>query len=71
MFRACHAHNQELFNVFICRSLHISSTPDDKHDMLETCTELQINKYIKKNLCIKLDNYQESVLGMLSIQYKC
>ena len=29
--------------------------------MLETCRELQINKHIEKNLCFKLDNYQESL----------
>ena len=35
-------------------------SPDDEHDMLETCRELQINKYYEKNLCVKLDNYQEA-----------
>jgi len=29
--------------------------------MLETCRELYINKYIEKNLCGELDNYQESL----------
>jgi len=29
--------------------------------MLETGRELYINKYIEKNLCVKLDNCQESV----------
>jgi len=36
-------------------------SPDDEHDMLETCKELYINKYIEKNLCVKLDNCQESL----------
>jgi len=36
-------------------------SPDDEHDMLETCRELYINKYNEKNLCVKLDNYQESL----------
>ena len=36
-------------------------SPDDEHYMLETCRELQINKHIEKNLCFKLDNYQESL----------
>ena len=36
-------------------------SPDDEHDMLETCRELYINKYIEKNLCVKLDNYQEPI----------
>ena len=34
-------------------------SPDDMHDTLETWRELQINKYIEKNLCVKLDNCQE------------
>ena len=40
-------------------------SPDDEHNMLETCTELYINKYIEKNLCVKLDNCQESVYSKL------
>ena len=36
-------------------------SPDDEHDVLETCRELQINKYIGKNLCVKLVTYQEPV----------
>ena len=50
--RHCHQHG-----VTITRSC---IDTDDEHDMLETCRELQINKYIKKNLCVKLGNYQES-----------
>ena len=39
-----------------------SVSPDDEHDMLETCRELHINKYFEKNLCVKLDNCQECFL---------
>ena len=38
-----------------------SVSPDDERDMLETCRELYINKYIEKNLWVKLVNYQESI----------
>ena len=33
-------------------------SPDDVHDVLETCRELQLNKYIGKNLLV---TYQESL----------
>ena len=62
MFRACHAHHQEKQIVSIqllvivtpcwwhCRGLVGSKLPTStRHDMLETCRELQINKYIEKN----------------------
>jgi hypothetical protein len=29
-------------------------SPDDEHHVLETCRELEINKYIEGNWCIKL-----------------
>jgi len=56
MFRAWHAHHQEKQTV----SIQLVS-PDDEHDMLDTCRELYINKYIERNLCVKLGNYQESL----------
>ena len=68
MFRTCHAHHQEKQIVSI--QLPVIVTPcwwrcrvlvGSKHDMLETCRELLINKYIEKNLCVKLGNYQESL----------
>ena len=35
-------------------------SPDDEHDVLETCRELQIkNKFIERNLCVSLVIYQE------------
>ena len=55
MFRACHAHHQEkqivsikasgnchseLVAVTITRSCIDAVSPDDEHDMLETCREL-------------------------------
>ena len=40
MFRACHAHHQEKEIVSIQAVLKQSVSPDDEHDMLETCREL-------------------------------
>jgi len=34
--------------------------------MLETCREIYTNKYIEKNLCVELGNYQESLRTVLS-----
>ena len=51
--------NAALFQHKSKRKQNVS--PDDEHNMLEICRELEINKYIEKNLCIKLDNYQELV----------
>ena len=34
-------------------------SPDDEHDVLETCGVINRNKYIEKNLCITLIIYQE------------
>ena len=37
-------------------------SPDDEHDVLETCRELKYkNKYIERNLCVTLVIYQESL----------
>ena len=36
-------------------------SPDDEHDVLETCREL----YIEKNLCITLVIYQEWILFIM------
>ena len=52
----CHQHGVTITRSCIDKFV----SPDDEHDMLETCRELQINKYIEKNLCVKLGNYQES-----------
>ena len=40
-------------------------SPDDEHDVLETCRELYIkkNKYIERNLCVTLVIYQELFSG--------
>ena len=47
-----------------------SASPDDEHDMLETCRELQTNKYIEKNLCIKLDDYQEAIKDVGTFKHR-
>ena len=37
-------------------------SPDDEHDVLKTCRELNNkNKYIERNLCVTLVIYQESL----------
>jgi hypothetical protein len=34
-------------------------SPEDEHIGLDTCRELEINKYIERHWCIKLVIYQE------------
>ena len=36
-------------------------SPDDEHDVLETCRVKNKNKYIERNLCVTLVIYQESL----------
>ena len=48
-------------------------SPDDEHNVLETCRVISRNKYIEKNMCITLVIYQEYKLT-LSIHctiFKC
>ena len=46
-------------------------SPDDEHEVLETCTELWIkNKYIERNLCVTLVIYQESLHDAWSTKCK-
>jgi len=40
MFRACHVHHQEKQSVLPEAVLIQSVSPDDEHDILETCSEL-------------------------------
>ena len=40
-------------------------SPDDEHDVLETCRELKIKKYIERNLCVTLVIYQELLVHSL------
>ena len=44
-------------------------SPDDEHDVLETCRVKNINKYIEK-LCVMLVIYQESLHDARSTKYK-
>jgi hypothetical protein len=44
-------------------------SPDDEHDVLETCI-INRNKYIEKNLCITLFVYQESLHDARSTKCK-
>ena len=46
-------------------------SPDDEHDVLETCRELKVkNKYVERNLCVTLVIYQESLYDARSTKYK-
>ena len=36
-------------------------SPDDEHDVLETCSVKNKNKYIEKNLCVTFIIYRESL----------
>jgi hypothetical protein len=45
-------------------------SPDDEHDVLETCIVININKYMKKNLCITLVIYQKSLHDARSTKCK-
>ena len=54
----------------MCRLEEESSSPDDEHDVLETCRVINRNKYIEKNLCITLVIYQESLHDALSTKCK-
>ena len=77
---------RRLFQVFF-QPAHISATniewllpeavliqfvsPDDEHDVLETCTRvINRNKYIEKNMCITLVIYQESLHDARSTERK-
>jgi hypothetical protein len=35
-------------------------SPDDEHEVLETCRVINKNKYIERNFCVTLVIYQES-----------
>jgi len=47
-------------------------SPDDEHDVLETCRVIYRKKYIEKNLCFTLVIYQGSwftmIPGILTLQ---
>ena len=46
-------------------------SPDDEHDVLETCRELNNkNKYIERNLCVTLIIYQKSLHDARSTKYE-
>jgi len=45
-------------------------SPDDEHDVLETCRVKNKNKYIESNLCVTLVIYQESLHDARSTKYK-
>jgi len=44
-------------------------SPDDEHDLLETCRELKIKIIHRKELCVTLVIYQESLHGARSTKY--
>ena len=46
-------------------------SPNDKHDVLETCRELKNKiKYIERNLCVMLVIYKESLHDARPTKYK-
>ena len=45
-------------------------SPDDEHDVLETCRVKNKNKYIERNLYVTLVIYQESLHDARSTKYK-
>ena len=45
-------------------------SPDDEHDVLETCKKTIKNKYIERNLCVTLVIYQESLHDARSTKCK-
>jgi hypothetical protein len=45
-------------------------SPDDEHEVLETCRELKKNKYIERNLCVTLVIYQKSLHDARSTKCK-
>ena len=45
-------------------------SPDDEHDVLETCRVINRNKYIEKNLCSTLVIYQGSLHDARSTKCK-
>jgi hypothetical protein len=44
-------------------------SPDDEHNVLETCRVKNKNKYIEKNLCVTLVIYQQSLHDARSTKY--
>ena len=65
MFRAPRVHHQEGQIV----SIQFVS-PDDEHEVLETCRVINKNKYIERNLCVRLVIYQESLHDARSTKCK-
>jgi len=45
-------------------------SPDDEHDVLETCRVKNKNKYTERNLCVTLVIYQESLHNAWSTKCK-
>jgi hypothetical protein len=45
-------------------------SPDDEHDVLQTCRVKNKNKYIERNLCVTLVIYQESLHDAGSTKYE-